>query len=156
MNANLTESPKAATAAPMTAKAAVLFVDDYEAMRNFVKMVLERSDYRCTTAANSAEARRCLAEQTFDVAVVDVTMPGESGLALAKSIRTDYPNTAVLMATAIDDLRVADAALKAGAYGYLVKPFEANQLLINLAGVLDRRRLEREAQQQRKELERVS
>jgi putative two-component system response regulator len=155
MNTRLAEFPKTTPADRKTATAAVLFVDDYEAMRTFVKAVLERNGYRCTAAANSAEARKCLGEQMFDLAVLDVTMPGESGLSLAKSIRTDYPHTAVMMATAIDDLRTADSALKAGVYGYLVKPFEANQLLINVAGVLDRRRLERESQQQRNELKRL-
>jgi putative two-component system response regulator len=129
------------------AATSVLFVD--------VKLLLERRGYRCTTAANSAEARQRLSEQAFELAVVDIQMPGESGLDLAKSIRADYPNTAVLMATGIDDLRVADAALKAGAYGYLVKPFEENQLLINVAAVLDRRKLELENQQQQVELERL-
>ena len=152
----MTEFPKAAPRDRKAATAAVLFVDDYEAMRTFVKVLLERSGYRCTSAANSAEARQCLSEQMFDLAVLDVTMPGESGLVLAKSIRTTYPNTAVLMATAVDDLRVAEAALKAGAYGYLVKPYEANQLLINVACVLDRRRLERAGQQQRNELKRLA
>jgi putative two-component system response regulator len=156
MNPSVIESAKTAPANQMTATATVLFVDDYEALRNFVQSVLEQYGYRCTTAANAAEARGRLKEQTFDLAVLDVRMPGESGLDLAKYIRKEFPDIAVLMATGEDDLRVADSALKAGACGYLVKPFEANQLLINVASVLDRQRLEKENRQLRNELERLA
>jgi DNA-binding NtrC family response regulator len=145
MNSLSAESPNASIEDPEAATT-VLLVDDYEAMRVFGKRVLEGSGYRCTTAANAVEARQYLCEQTFDLAVLDVNMPGESGLDLAKSIRADYPDTAVLMATGVDDLRAAASALKAGAYGYLVKPYEANHLLINVAGVLERRKLERQNQ----------
>ena len=79
-----------------------------------------------------------------DVAVVlcDITMPGESGIELLADLTTDLPNVAVVMTTGLDDPRVAEAAFERGAFGYVIKPWDTNELLISLDSALRRRELE--------------
>ncbi len=155
MNAQTLTSLPAESARPHVDRAAILIVDDEEAVRNFERRVLEGGGHHCTTAASPAQARECLKQEPFDLAIVDFRMPGESGMELAKYIRADYPDTAVLMVTGEGDPELANQALDAGAYGYLVKPFEGRQLLIDVAGALRRRKLEIDARQQRDRLEQL-
>ena len=81
-------------------------------------------------------------------------MPGESGLDFAHDVLADYPDTAVVMVTGADDRRHAETALAFGAYGYMLKPFKPNELLINVANALRRRALEIENREHREPLER--
>ena len=68
-------------------------------------------------------------------------MPGRTGMDLLASVRLQHPDTAVIMVTAVDDRKTAIQALKLGAYGYIIKPFDVNELAINVASALERRRL---------------
>ncbi|MEX0611661.1 MAG: HD domain-containing phosphohydrolase [Pirellulales bacterium] len=131
----------------------VLVVDDEERLRQLEVRMLQGERYSCTTAASSAEARQCLLRQRFDLALVDVNMPGESGLSLAKFIRDEFPATATLIVTGLDDLKVAKQALEAGTYGYLVKPFEKNDLLIQVRAALIRRMREKADRDHRTQVE---
>jgi putative two-component system response regulator len=131
----------------------VLIVDDDDRTRRLEADLLERNGYTCTLAASTAEARVQLTRESYDLALVDIRMPGESGLELAKTITAKHPDTATLMVTADDDPHVADSALEAGAYGYVVKPFQANELLINVASSLRRRKRERENRTKCEQLE---
>jgi len=90
-------------------------------------------------AANVPEARRMLSEEPFDLVLSDVMMPEESGFSLLAHVRETYPDTAVIMVTAVDDPRTAEPVAKNGAYGYLIKPFEPSAILINVAAALHRR-----------------
>jgi DNA-binding NtrC family response regulator len=121
---------------------AALIVDDDAITGITVLRLLEREGYHCTRASNATEARARLADGTFAVAIVDVMMPGESGLELAESMLTDHPDIAVVMVTAVDDTSIAKQALETGVYGYVVKPFRANELLITVANAGRRRCLE--------------
>ncbi len=94
-------------------------------------------------------------QEVFDLALVDVNMPGSSGLDLVRHAANAYPNTATVMVTGVDDYQVANAALEMGAYGYLIKPFESNELLINVANALRRRDLEAENRAHRQRLEQM-
>jgi putative two-component system response regulator len=121
----------------------VLIVDDDEVFRHTTARTLAKHGYSCVEAANGAEARSVLTIEP-DVAAVlcDINMPGQSGLELLTALTADFPELAVLMTTGVDEPHVADAAFGFGAFGYLTKPFDVNELLINLAGVLSRRDLE--------------
>ncbi|HEV2756305.1 MAG TPA: HD domain-containing phosphohydrolase [Actinomycetota bacterium] len=138
---------------PHAGGAAVLLVDDEESFRAMLGRLLERAGYSCSAAADAPQARDALRHRSFDLVLADVDMPGTSGLDLAREIRTDYPDTAVVMVTGIDDTRVARAALELGAYGYVVKPFEANEILVEVASALRRRALEIENRAHRERLE---
>ena len=95
-----------------------------------------------------------LAQKHFALMLCDVSMPGESGIDLIKQVLLlEFPFTAAVMVTGVDDPVIAEIALKSGAYGYIIKPYEANEVLINVANALRRRQLEIENQSQLDKLE---
>ena len=131
----------------------VLIVDDQERTRQLEARLLEVNGYRCTMVASSADARECLKRQRFDLALIDINMPGESGLVLARDMGTEHPYTGKLIVTGMDDVEMAKTALTAGAYGYLVKPFQPNDLLIQVAAAIHHHDLEKKKQLERDQLE---
>lgn len=137
----------------MTTK--VLVVDDEEPVRRLEARLLTDNGYACTTAADVPQARMKMQQEPFDLALVDVNMPGASGLELVQYAANEYPDTATVMVTGVDDCKTANAALEMGAYGYLIKPFEGNELLINVANALRRRDLEAENRGHRERLEQM-
>ncbi|HET8563166.1 MAG TPA: HD domain-containing phosphohydrolase [Candidatus Binatia bacterium] len=143
-----TDSPASAVK-PME----VLIVDDEAPVLRLLSRVLEQYGYACTSAADSREARSHLQDKEFALMLCDVNMPNESGLDLAKHVLAQYPNTAVVMVTGVDDPHIAHAALEIGAYGYILKPFQSNEVLIDVANALRRRRLEIENRAYRENLE---
>lgn len=123
------------------AKPRILVTDE----RPEVLRLVERSlgdRYLCELAIGVAEAREKLAAETFDLALCDIQMPGESGLALAEEIAREHPETAIVMVTGVDDPEIAEQAFRLGAHGYLVKPFWPGQLQITVANALRQHRLE--------------
>lgn len=120
----------------------VLIVDDEEQVRAMLKRLLGRAGHETWEAGNCSEAEEAMETHDFAVALVDVNLPGSSGLDLTKQIVASHPNTAVIMVTGIDDPVVAASALESGAYGYLVKPFKSSQFAITRTNALIRRRLE--------------
>ncbi|MFP4086920.1 MAG: HD domain-containing phosphohydrolase [Desulfobacteraceae bacterium] len=120
----------------------ILVVDDEESIRRTITRMLSRQGHTCTLSSDAAEARKCLESQVFELVLCDVNMPGESGIDLARHIQSQYPDTAVIMVTGMDDPQVADGAITAGAYGYLIKPLDANEVIINIRNALRRRELE--------------
>lgn len=101
----------------------VLLVDDHAIARNGVRLMLGTADDICVTgeASNAQEALRLVAEQEFDVALCDITMPGKNGLDLLKQLHADKPKLAVLMLSTYSEEIYAVRALKLGAAGYLTK-----------------------------------
>ncbi|MGH2857656.1 MAG: HD domain-containing phosphohydrolase [Solirubrobacteraceae bacterium] len=122
----------------------ILLVDDEPALRRWERRVLEAQRYTCAEAADVPEARAALAAGRYELALLDVNLPGGSGMELLSQIRVDHPETAVLMVTGEDDLGLATAAIELGAYGYLVKPVRAGELVINVTNAMHRRRRESE------------
>lgn len=135
--------------------AGILIVEDEDATRRLLGRLLEGYGYACTLAGDAQEARRRLSEREFDLILCDVNMPGESGLDLVRQVLKDFPQTAAVMVTGLDDPQLANVALESGAYGYILKPFETNEILINIANALRRRRLEIENQAHREHLEQM-
>jgi putative two-component system response regulator len=131
----------------------LLIVDDDAALRSWARRVLNAQGYECTVASDADGAREALARQDFSVVLLDVNMPGESGIKLLAYLRVEYPTTAVLMVTGEDDLGLATASIELGAYGYMVKPVRAGELLINVAIALYRRRREAEMRRHFERLE---
>jgi putative two-component system response regulator len=135
-------------------KPRILIVDDEETVRKHLSRLLTMHGYDCTAAGDAQEARRHLAHKHFALVLCDVNMPGESGLDLTKHILLqEYPFTAAVMVTGVDDPLIANIALKIGAYGYIIKPYEANEVLINVANALRRRQLEIDKQSHLDKLE---
>ena len=134
--------------------AATLIVDDDQVFAQVLQSVLEEEGYHCTLAADAHSARTALDDHEFALALIDVMMPGESGLELATDILRDHPDLAVVMVTAVDDPAIAQLALDSGAYGYVVKPMQPNQVLITVANAGRRRCLEIEGRMYQDRLER--
>jgi putative two-component system response regulator len=122
----------------------ILVVDDDAHVRDLLKSVLELSGYSCAVSADATDAETKLAEESFDLVVCDVQMPGESGLELVRRMLREYPDTASIMISGLDDPGVVEAALEVGAYGYLTKPFKNSDVVIGVSNALHRRALELE------------
>src|SRR5262249_44688970 len=102
----------------------VLVVDDEPGTRLTLAAVLEESGHRVTDVADGTEASALLRERVFDVAICDVRLPGMSGLDLFRQVRAESPTTAVILMTAYASVQDAVAALHAGAFDYVTKPFD--------------------------------
>jgi putative two-component system response regulator len=133
--------------------AAILVVDDEESLRRSTRRVLERAGHRCDEAGSTREARERLAAQPFDAVILDIYMPRETGIDLLGDLLADERGIAVLMATGEDDPDIAELATRRGAYGYLLKPFTPNELLIGVYNALSRLKLERQQRNYRQYLE---
>jgi len=120
----------------------LLLVDDDPILRRMLGQILSKHGYHCSFAGDAAEARSLLAAQAADLAFCDVEMPGESGIKLAWHIKKNLPDTAVIMLTAKDDPATVDEAINAGVDGYILKPFNSSELIINTRNALRKRRLE--------------
>ena len=123
----------------MTDPAHILVVDDDDRIRDLLKRFLAREGHRVTTASDAAAARRLLATMTFDLAILDVMMPGEDGLSLLAAIRDGrQKHTPVMLLTARGEASDRIAGLKTGADDYLPKPFEPEELALRCAAILRR------------------
>jgi putative two-component system response regulator len=138
-----------------TESARILVVDDEEPIRRVIARLLQRNGYECETAGDAEEAMMLLKERDFALVLTDMDMPGTSGLDLIMQIVAMYEDIATVMVTGMDDAKLADAALKIGAYGYIIKPFESNEIIINVMNALRRRGLEIENRNHRLRLEQM-
>ena len=137
----------------LLANRTILVVDDEESIRRLLTYLLQSHGYSVDCASDAREARQKLSDQPFALMLCDVNMPGESGLDLVRHILTEHRHTAAIMVTGLDSSVLANAALDVGAFGYIVKPFESNEVLIDVANALRRRRLEMENRLHRENLE---
>jgi len=133
----------------------ILIVDDDEAVRNMMEHIVKRIQPRCSLASSAEEAYRILEKEAFDLILCDVNLPGESDIDLINRVLSDYPQTAVIMVSGEDDPKVAQKALQLGAYGYVIKPFKVNEIIINISNALRRQKLEAENRAYTVNLERV-
>ena len=101
----------------------ILVVDDEVAVRLVLQRILEGLGYHVVTAANGQEALDKMPQLNIRVALLDIMMPGMSGLEVLQQISTNWPDTCVLMVTAVADTQTAIEAMKLGAYDYITKPF---------------------------------
>jgi putative two-component system response regulator len=131
----------------------ILIVDDEEQIRTLLGRLLGAHGYECITAESAAAGRRLLEQTPVALVLSDVNMPGESGLDFTREVLAHYPDTAVVMVTGMDDRRYAETAIEVGAYGYVLKPFKPNELIINVGNALRRRSLEIENRSHRGRLE---
>ena len=115
----------------------LLVVDDDDRIRDLLKRYLKKNQFRVTTAANAADARRIMNGLTFDILILDVMMPGEDGLALTKSLRAvdDIP---IILLTAMGEAQDRINGLSLGADDYLPKPFEPEELVLRIKSILRR------------------
>ena len=122
---------------PLDDAAHLLVVDDDTRIRTLLSEYLTSNGYRITVAANAAEARRILEGMDFDLLIVDVMMPGESGLSLTAALR-QIKDVPILMLTALSETENRIQGLEAGADDYLSKPFDPRELLLRINSILRR------------------
>ena len=115
----------------------LLVVDDDRAIRDLLSRFLHREGYRVTTADTAADARAKLGGLRFDLLILDVMMPGETGFDLAKSIR-ESSGVPILMLTARAEKESRIAGLELGADDYVAKPFEPRELSLRIGNILRR------------------
>src|SRR5262245_14205707 len=115
----------------------LLIVDDDRRIRSLLSRYLQGEGYRVTTAETAADARARLTGLDFDLLILDVMMPGESGFDLVKSIRQSS-TVPVLILTARDAAESRITGLELGADDYVTKPFEARELSLRIANILKR------------------
>ena len=120
----------------------ILVVDDDDRIRDLVKQYLEKNNFLVTTAKNAQDAREKLEIIKFDILVLDIMMPGESGLSLTKEIKKNNPVPIILL-TAKGETQDRIEGLEFGADDYLGKPFEPKELLLRIKNILNKTRVQR-------------
>jgi len=115
----------------------LLVVDDDERLRSLLQRYLSSNGFRVTAAANAEDARTLMKSMAFDLLVLDVMMPGESGFDLTKSVRQSS-QVPILILTAKGEAEDRIAGLEFGADDYLPKPFEPRELLLRVSALLRR------------------
>ena len=121
----------------MNAQAHVLVVDDEPELREMVEEYLSKQGFKVTTAGNGVAMRDIVAEQPVDLVLLDVRMPGEDGLSLARFLREHY-SVGIIMLTAMGEVVDRIVGLEMGADDYISKPFDPRELLARVKSVLRR------------------
>ncbi len=116
----------------------VLVVDDDNRLRELLRSYLSKNGFAVTAAEDAGSARRYLESMEFDLIVLDVMMPGETGLEFARALREINNDVPILMLTAMGEASDRIGGLEAGADDYLPKPFEPRELLLRIQTILRR------------------
>ncbi len=120
------------------ATSTVLLVDDEPELRALLAEYFGRNGFTVMQAENAVEARARVAERVPDVAVLDINMPGENGLSLARALRESHPRLGLVMLTTAGEAIDRIVGLEVGADDYIAKPFELRELLARVRAVLRR------------------
>jgi DNA-binding NtrC family response regulator len=106
----------------------VLIVDDEEAVREVLRRLLQQRGYEAVAVAEGREALQLASGRGFDVVLLDLRMPGLSGVDVLKQLRADHPDIGVIMVTRVAEATTAVDAMRQGAYDYVLKPFELEEI----------------------------
>ncbi len=137
-------------------KEKILVVDDEPDIVSVIENFLIYKGYDVSTATSALQAKKILQEmKNISVVLTDIRMPYESGIQLLKYIKANYPEIEVIMISALKDINAAIDAMKYGAFSYIVKPFQLEEVLINVRNAAERRRLILENKEYQKNLERL-
>ena len=134
------------------ADARVLVVDDEQSMRELLGIMLRQSGYEVRSAAGGEEAIQALRADRFDLLITDLRMRKVDGLAVLRAAKEHSPRTVVLVVTAFASTETAVEAMKLGAYDYITKPFKMDELKLTIANALERKRLQDENLELRRQL----
>ena len=119
----------------------VLIVDDENLVRKLLASSLSNSGYACFEAGNAAEALQQLKNHDVSIALLDINMPGKSGIELLNEVMAGYPDTAVIMISAVSNSDTAIACMRQGAYDYIIKPFNMHEVALRIGHALEKRNL---------------
>ncbi|MBW1645906.1 MAG: sigma-54-dependent Fis family transcriptional regulator [Deltaproteobacteria bacterium] len=156
VNAADNDAPAAgsgAAAPDQNREISLLVVDDEAGMAEFLEIMLSRQHYRVTVTTSARRAAALIGEQTFDLVISDISMPEMSGLELLRLVKEKSPATEMVMITAYASSETAIEAMKCGAYDYITKPFNNDEILLTIRKALENSRLQRENRRLQAELE---
>lgn len=131
----------------------ILIVDDEPTIRRLLRRKLVESGYECLEAGDAKQALDKLKDTMVSVVILDITMPGKPGTELLPQIKAGYPEAAVIMATATTDINTAIQCMKQGAYDYITKPFNLDDVVLSIGRALERKKLELTIREYRQHLE---
>ena len=140
----------------MDEKMSVMVVDDEKIVRESLFFWFEKAGYAVDTAASGFEALKKLETDAVDIMFVDIKMPGMDGITLLEKIKTEYPDTVVIIITAYGSIESAINAMKAGASDYLLKPFKPRYLSLVMEKIVQQRKLTSEYNYLKGRLEKIS
>jgi DNA-binding NtrC family response regulator len=121
--------------------ARILVVDDEEIVIKSCLRILDGADYQVETAQDGREALRKVDEIPYDVLILDIMMPGMDGLEVLRRVKETHPDVDVIMVTGLSQIDTAVQAMKLGAFDYISKPFEPDELILVVQRALERRLL---------------
>ncbi len=131
----------------------VLVVDDEETIQNLLQRILKEAGYNVVTASDGQEALDKVSQQKFDAVLLDIKMPVMSGIEVLQQLTTNWPGICVVMATAVGDAQTAVEAMKLGAYDYITKPFNPDDVVLKMQRALEKRNLRLENERHQLDLE---
>ncbi|MFQ5603569.1 MAG: sigma-54-dependent transcriptional regulator [bacterium] len=125
-------------------KGNILIIDDEPKMCKVLKFALEPDGHKVTTAENAETGLERFNAQPFDLVITDLKMPGKDGLFVLEKVKKQSPKTEVIMMTAYATAQNAVEAMKKGAYDYIIKPFEMDELKLKVRHIMEKRQLTEE------------
>lgn len=131
----------------------VLVVDDEKNIRKLVHRMLAKSSYSVVTAADGDEALNIVSQDDVGVVLLDIKMPGLSGMEVLRKLDVDYPDIFVVIMTAVAEIETAVEAMKLGACDYIIKPIKRSSLVPRVQKALELRNMRLESSQQLRLLE---
>jgi putative nucleotidyltransferase with HDIG domain len=131
----------------------ILIVDDEPVIRRLLRQKLMKEGYQCEEAETAEKALTILSTFRFDAMVLDIRMPGRSGLDILPEVKSRYPDIVVVMATAVTDNNIAIQCMRQGADDYVNKPFNLDEVAMSLQRALEKRQLQFEIRQYQQFLE---
>ena len=137
----------------MERRGKILTVDDEAAVARLLHETLSREGYQCEEAGSADQALDKIRSSSPALVLLDIRMPGKSGVELLSEIGANHPDIAVIMATAITDINIAIQCMKKGAYDYITKPFNLEEVILSVARALEKRQLEIENRDYKQHLE---
>ncbi len=138
---NTTDESPIVIEAPPGRPPHILVVDDNSAIQELLEAFLTSQGYRVTTAGSGRQAIEWLEKEPYDLVVTDIKMAGIDGMKLLEHIMQNHRDTAVIMATSVSDIGTAVQAMRMGAFDYVLKPFNVDDLMISVQRALERREL---------------
>jgi len=131
----------------------ILLVDDEESLLRVTQVRLQKGGHMVNIANGGVEALRILAAQPHELLITDLMMPGMTGMDLLRRVRLDYPDLTVIVMTAFGTVETAVEAMKLGAYDYLTKPIDGDELLLTVSRAVEHQRMREEIQTLRTSLD---
>jgi PAS domain S-box-containing protein/putative nucleotidyltransferase with HDIG domain len=133
----------------------ILIVDDEKVVRRLLCTTLREAGFTCLEAGEATAALEQFKTNNISIALLDINMPGASGIELLNKVITSYPETAVIMISANANSETAIACMRQGAYDYIIKPFNSHEVLLRIESALEKRKLRMDNTDYRMRLEQI-